>query len=216
MSKLRGIELFQNLAPEELQSIEDLAVSCCYPKNKLMIKENETANAMYFIDNGKVRVFVTDETGKQLTLDTLGTGEYFGELSLLDEASRSASVITLERSEMSMINKNDFTTILTRQPKIASVLLKNLAAQVRLLTDKIKIIALQDVYGRIRLTLTNLAEEEAETLVIPEKITQQDLANRIGSSREMVARVMKDLQTGGYIAIEKKQIRILKALPKNY
>ena len=218
MSKLRNIQLFEQLSDEDLSTIEKLAVTRSYPKNTVLINEGDQANAMYLIDSGKVRVFVSDDQGKELILSTMGDGEYFGELSLLDDENRSASVITTEKSTFSIIYKDDFIDAILKSPAIALALLKNLTNRVRQLTENIKSLALEDVYGRIRKTLLSLAEDEAdgETQLVSEKLTQQDIANRIGSSREMVARILKDLQIGGYIEIEKKQIRILKKLPESY
>lgn len=218
MSKLRNIPLFEQLSEEDLSTLESLAVTRSYPKNTVLINEGDQANAMYFIDSGKVRVFVSDDQGKELILNTMGEGEYFGELSLLDDENRSASVITTEKSSFSIIYKDDFTDAILKNPSLALSLLKNLTGRVRQLTENIKTLALEDVYGRIRKTLLSLAEDEGDGEIqrVTEKLTQQDIANRIGSSREMVARILKDLQIGGYIEIERKQIRILKKLPDSY
>lgn len=216
MSKLRNIQLFEQLSDEELATLESLAVTRSYPKNTVLINEGDQANAMYFIDSGKVRVFVSDDQGKELILNTMGEGEYFGELSLLDDETRSASVITTEKATFSIIYKDDFSDALMKNPALALSLLKNLTGRVRQLTANIKTLALEDVYGRIRKTLLSLAQDEGDIQVVTEKLTQQDIANRIGSSREMVARILKDLQIGGYIEIEKKQIRIMKKLPESY
>lgn len=218
MSKLRNIQLFEQLSDDDLSTLESLAITRSYPKNSVLINEGDQANAMYFIDSGRVRVYVSDDQGKELILNTMGEGEYFGELSLLDDENRSASVITVEKSSFSIIYKDDFTDAILKNPSLALSLLKNLTGRVRQLTDNIKTLALEDVYGRIRKTLLSLAEDEddGETQRVTEKLTQQDIANRIGSSREMVARILKDLQIGGYIEIEKKQIRILKKLPESY
>lgn len=218
MSKLQNIPLFEQLSEEDLSTLESLAVTRSYAKNSVLINEGDQANAMYFIDSGKVRVFVSDDQGKELILNTMGEGEYFGELSLLDDENRSASVITTEKSSFSIIYKDDFTDAILKNPSLALSLLKNLTGRVRQLTENIKTLALEDVYGRIRKTLLSLAEDEGDGEVqrVTEKLTQQDIANRIGSSREMVARILKDLQIGGYIEIEKKQIRILKKLPESY
>ncbi|MCG8316782.1 MAG: Crp/Fnr family transcriptional regulator [Pseudomonadales bacterium] len=216
MSKLQNIELFEGLSEEDLATLEKLTVTRSYPKNTVLINEGDQANAMYFIDNGKVRVYVSDDQGKEFILNTMGEGEYFGELSLLDDEKRSASVITTEKSAFSIIYKDDITDAIVNNPTLALSLLKNLTGRVRQLTDNIKTLALQDVYGRIRKTLMGLAVDEGDIQIVTEKLTQQDIANRIGSSREMVARILKDLQIGGYIESEKKQIRILKKLPESY
>lgn len=217
MSDLKSISIFEGLSDAELGTIENLAVTRSYPKNSVIINEGDQANAMYLVKSGKVRVFVSDSQGKEFILNTMGPGEYFGELSLLDDERRSASVMTIEPATFSILYKDDFTKALLNNPPLALVLIKNLTSRVRQLTENVKTLALQDVYGRIRKTLLTLSEEESDgTQVINEKLTQQDIANRIGSSREMVARILKDLVAGGYIENERKYIRILKKLPESY
>jgi CRP/FNR family cyclic AMP-dependent transcriptional regulator len=217
MSDLKSISIFEGLSDAELSTIENLAVTRSYPKNSVIINEGDQANAMYLVKSGKVRVFVSDSQGREFILNTMGEGEHFGELSLLDDERRSASVMTIEPATFSILYKDDFTKAILNNPPLAIVLLKNLAARVRQLTENVKTLALQDVYGRIRKTLMTLASEETDgSLVINEKLTQQDIANRIGSSREMVARILKDLVAGGYIENERKYIRILKKLPESY
>lgn len=216
MPALSKISLFEGIPEAELTAIEALGVQRTYPKSTVIINEGDQANAMYIVLTGKVRVYVSDEGGKEFILNTMGDGEHFGELSLLDEEVRSASVVTLEKSTFSIIHKEDFAKLLVDHPRIALVLLKNLSNRIRQLTDNVKTLALQDVYGRIRKTLLSMAEEVNGQLVIEERLTQQDIANRIGSSREMVARILKDLALGGYIEIDKKHFRILKKLPDSY
>lgn len=216
MSELSTISIFEGLSESELETIESLTVSRSYPKNSVIINEGDQANAMYMVKTGKVRVYVSDNQGKEFILNTMGIGEYFGELSLLDDEKRSASVMTTESATFSIIYKEDFTKAILNNPQLALALLKNLTGRIRQLTDNVKTLALQDVYGRIRKTLMGMATEVDGEFVIEEKLTQQDIANRIGSSREMVARILKDLATGGYIESERKQFRILKKLPESY
>jgi CRP/FNR family cyclic AMP-dependent transcriptional regulator len=216
MPALSTVSLFEGLPEAELAAIASLGVQRTYPKSTVIINEGDQANAMYIVLSGRVRVYVSDEHGKEFILNSMGEGEHFGELSLLDEEVRSASVVTLERSTFSIIHKDDFSRLLVDHPKIALVLLKNLSNRIRQLTDNVKTLALEDVYGRIRKTLLSMATEVNGQLVIEERLTQQDIANRIGSSREMVARILKDLALGGYIEIDKKHFRILKKLPDSY
>ncbi|HAG95150.1 MAG TPA: Crp/Fnr family transcriptional regulator, partial [Gammaproteobacteria bacterium] len=204
------------LPEAELSALQELCITRTYPKNTVIINEGDQANAMFICTSGKVKVYVSDENGKEFVLNSMGPGEYFGELSLLDDETRSASVITTDKSTFSILYKDDFSKVVLNHPDIALVLLRNLASRIRKLTENVKTLALQDVYGRIRKTLLDLSTEKDGDTVIEEKLTQQDIANRIGSSREMVARILKDLATGGYIEIERKQFRILKKLPESY
>ena len=216
MTDLSHISIFEGLPEAELSALQELCITRTYPKNTVIINEGDQANAMFICTSGKVKVYVSDENGKEFVLNSMGPGEYFGELSLLDDETRSASVITTDKSTFSILYKDDFSKVVLNHPDIALVLLRNLASRIRKLTENVKTLALQDVYGRIRKTLLDLSTEKDGDTVIEEKLTQQDLANRIGSSREMVARILKDLATGGYIEIERKQFRILKKLPESY
>ena len=216
MTDLSHISIFEGLPEAELSALQELCITRTYPKNTVIINEGDQANAMFICTSGKVKVYVSDENGKEFVLNSMGPGVYFGELSLLDDETRSASVITTDKSTFSILYKDDFSKVVLNHPDIALVLLRNLASRIRKLTENVKTLALQDVYGRIRKTLLDLSTEKDGDTVIEEKLTQQDIANRIGSSREMVARILKDLATGGYIEIERKQFRILKKLPESY
>ncbi|CBL44955.1 Transcriptional regulatory protein, Crp family [gamma proteobacterium HdN1] len=216
MAELGKISIFAGLSDSDRQVIESRCITRTYPRNTLIINEGDQANAMYMMVSGKVRVYVSDGAGKEFILNSMGPGEYFGELSLLDDETRSASVITTEKSTFSILYKDDFSKLILQHPEIALALLRSFSATIRQLTGNIKTIALQDVYGRIRKTLLSLALEKDGVFVIEERLTQQDIANRIGSSREMVARILKELAVGGYIEIDKKHIRMLKKLPESF
>ena len=150
-------------------------------------------------------------------MNTLGPGDYFGELALLDDSTRSASVRTVEKCEFRVVMKEDFNGVLDEHPNIARQLISNLAGRVRKLTADVKSLALQDVYGRVANVLMDLSEERGDgTLFIPEKLTQQDIADRVGASREMVARILKDLTIGEYIRFEGRHIIINTRLPAKY
>ena len=150
-------------------------------------------------------------------MNTLTAEDYFGELALLDDDKRSASVRTMEKSSFCIIYKEDFSQVLEQQPNIAKTLIRNLTRRVRKLTKDVKALALQDVYGRVTNVLTTLADEREDgTAIIPEKLTQQDIADRVGASREMVARILKDLTIGEYISFEGRNIILNGKLPDNY
>lgn len=218
MSLLMNVSLFDGLDDNELKAIEGLCQRRNYPKNSILINEGDESNSLYIIESGRVKVFVSDTSGKEFVLNTMGPGAegYFGELALLDDERRSASVITVEKSILAIIYKADFERILEEHPSISLKLLKNLTRKVRSLTDSIKSLALKDVYGRIKKLFDDLAVDEDGELTVSEKLTQQEIANRVGSSREMVARILKDLIMGGYINNESKKIKITKDLPESY
>jgi len=214
---LQQVELFQGLSTEELSALASSSSSRSFPKNTVVIHENDPADSLFIIESGKVKVYCSDKNGKEFIMNTQGAGDYFGELALLDDSARSASVRTAEKSSFCIIFKDDFNKVRDDHPNIARKLIRNLASRVRKLTADVKSLALQDVYGRVANVLMDLAEERGDgTLCIPEKLTQQDIADRVGASREMVARILKDLTIGDYIRFEGRHIIINSRLPAKY
>ena len=213
---LQNIPLFSVLGSEELDAIERLAVTRNYPKNSVIINEGDHTDSLYVILSGKVKIFLTDNQQKEVIVAIQRAGDYFGELALLDEAPRSASVMTMEPCTLLMVSRTAFERYLATDPKIAISLMRGLAERLRATTENVKSLALMDVYGRIARTLLQLAKEADGYQVIDEKLTHQDLANMVGASREMVSRIMKDLAKGGYIKTEGKRIVIKEKLPPGW
>jgi CRP/FNR family cyclic AMP-dependent transcriptional regulator len=212
-SMLENIDLFTGLDPDELSKLSSKAVIHSYPKNTIIINEGDITNSLHVIVSGKVKVFLSNEDGKEIILNTEGPGEYFGEMALLDSGPRSASVITTEPSKLAIISKPDFEAFLHENPQTMLKILQQSVSRLRALTDTVSSLALLDVYGRVAHLLLQSTEEVDGDSVVQEKMTQQDIANHIGSSREMVSRILKDLKTGGYIEYRGKQIIIRQALP---
>ncbi len=214
---LESIDLFEGLSPAELEALRSSSVMRDCGKNAVIIHEGDVADSLYIIDSGRVKVYCSDKNGKDFVLDILDEGDYFGELALLDDDRRSASVRAMEPSRFQVIYKQDFSKVLDAHPNISRTLIRNLTRRIRKLTNDVKSLALQDVYGRVTKVLTALAKPigggEAR---VEEKLTQQDIADRVGASREMVARILKDLTVGEYIAIEGRQIVLRKKLPESY
>jgi CRP/FNR family cyclic AMP-dependent transcriptional regulator len=214
---LDKVEIFDGLTQPELEALSASSVVRSYPKNTVIINENDHADSLYIIESGRVKVYCSDKNGKEFIMNTLTTEDYFGELALLDDDKRSASVRTMEKSGFCIIYKEDFNKVLEQQPNIAKTLIRNLTRRVRKLTKDVKALALQDVYGRVTNVLSTLSEpREDGTSIIPEKLTQQDIADRVGASREMVARILKDLTIGEYISFEGRNIILNSKLPDNY
>ncbi len=217
MSALSDISLFSGLAEQTIQAIDSMMITRSFPKNSVLISEGDRSNTLYFILSGRVKVYVSDDEGREFILNTLQIGDYFGELGILDDDNRTASVMAQEPVSFKILQKKDFDLLRKEFPEIDQALIKNLVYRVRQLTDNVKTLALHDVYGRIRKLFQHLMDKDKQSSkVIAEKLTQQEIANRVGSSREMVARILKDLEEGGYIRMEKKQLELLKALPEHY
>lgn len=217
LNVLAQVEIFTGLTDDELEALAASSVSRQYPKNTVIINDGDNADSLYLIDSGRVKVYCSDKNGKEFIMNTLEAGDYFGELALLDDDRRSASVRTMEKCCFRIIYKEDFQRVISGHPNIARILMRNLTRRVRTLTDKVKSLALQDVYGRVTKVLTGMARQrEDESFFIEERLTQQDIADRVGASREMVARILKDLTIGEYIGFEGRNIVINGKLPASY
>jgi CRP/FNR family transcriptional regulator, cyclic AMP receptor protein len=202
----------ETISPAELQALSAHAVKRSFPKRTVIVNEGDPADALYIIVSGRVKVFAADAEGREIVLLTQGPGEYFGEL-MLDEGVRAASVMTLEASTFLVVPKADLQEFLLQNPAFAVRLIKKLIHRVRSVTASVKSLALMDVYGRVAGLLLELAEERDGSWVINERLTQQDIASRVGASREMVSRILKDLGDGGYIAVQRDRILIRRKLP---
>lgn len=212
---LRALPLFDELNDDELRTVQSHAVGRTYRKNTVIIEKGDETNSLYVLVTGKVKVFVDDEDGKELVLNTLGPGAYFGELALLGDIHRTASVMTQENSKFLVISQVDFLDCVRTSPEIALELIRHLIGKISQLTDRLGTLALRDVYGRVAATLQEQAEDEDGKLITG-RLTQQDLAQMVGASREMVSRILKELKTGGYIDIQSKRIIICKKLPARW
>ena len=213
---LKGVGGFESLTDEQIGLLTERAATSSYPKGAIIVNEGDGGNSLFVIRSGSVKTFLSDENGKEVVLSTQGPGEYFGDLALFDDEPRSASVMTLEPCKVVMVSKGQLREAVVDDPEIALSLLKGLAGRVRVLTENVRTLALLDVFGRLIKTLYSLAEEKDGVLVIEQRLTQQDLASRIGASREMVSRIMHDLTEGGYIGVKAKRITILKKIPSNW
>jgi CRP/FNR family cyclic AMP-dependent transcriptional regulator len=209
---LKKIPLFEGLSEDELRALAERTAQRSFPKNAIVINEGDLSDSLYLIVAGKVKVYLGDESGKELILDIKGPGQYFGEM-VLDEKARSATVMTLEPSQFATLSRSEFTAVLLKHPKIALQLVRNLIRVARGLNENVRSLALLDVYGRVARVLIELAVEQDGKLVIPEKMTQKDIANRVGASREMINRVLRDLSAGGYVTIDAGRITINKTPP---
>lgn len=215
IDQLSGIPLFAGIAESDLRDLASHAITRSFPKNTIILSEGDQAGSLYIILSGRVRVFVSDDDGKEAILSIEGPGEYFGEM-MLDDGPRSASVIALEPCKLFVLEGKAFKAFLLKKPEIALHLIQNLIKRTRVLTKSVKSLALLDVYGRVARLLLDLAIEQEGRLVITGRLTQQEIASRVGASREMISRILKDLSTGGYISVEGKNIFVNKQPPKHW
>jgi CRP/FNR family transcriptional regulator, cyclic AMP receptor protein len=205
--------LFAGLDDAERSALEACLHVRTYPERVTIINEGDLSQSLYLILEGRVKVFVSDEDGREVVLCTQGSGEYFGEVALVDDAPRSASVITLAHTRLAILAREDLLRCMRDHPGIALAMIQGLAGRVRRLTEQVRSLALHDVYGRLTELLTVLAEDRDGQLVIEPRLTHQELANRIGVSREMVTRILGDLVRGGYLQIEGQRMILAARLP---
>jgi CRP/FNR family transcriptional regulator, cyclic AMP receptor protein len=203
------------LAPDTLRAIAASGVVRSYPKNTILINEGEIGDSLFIVVSGRVKVYSSNQAGREVVIAFHGPGEYIGEMSL-DGSPRSASVITLEPTTCALVNRASFREFILAHPDFALHLIERLIQRVRLTTENVKSLALSDVYGRLVKLLLALAVEHDGKLVVPEKLTQQDIAERVGASRDMISRLMKDLVAGGYLAIQDRTITIVKKPPPGW
>ncbi len=213
---LDKIELFEGLPEDQLESLAQHMRQRVYPAGAIVVNEGDEAHGMFIVDTGALKVFVTEENGKEVTLSLLGPEDYFGELALLDEAPRSASVITVEKTTLLQISRADFNEVIAANPACMQIIMRNLVGRIRELTDNVRALALIDVFGRISRVFDSMAEPEGEMRIIRRRMTQQDLANLVGASREMVNRILRELVAGDYIEIHHQYMLLKRKLPARW
>jgi CRP/FNR family transcriptional regulator, cyclic AMP receptor protein len=214
---LKSNQLFKDLGDAELSIIASFATQKAVSKNTLVISEGDDSTAMYVIKEGKVKVTLTNEDGKELILTTLRQGDNFGELSLLDDHHRSANIYTLENCVFAVIHKEDFYQLLKQNSLVSIGVIKYLCQRVRYITEVAQSLALLDVYGRLVKLLHDLSvPSDNGKLIVSTPLTHQDIASRVGCGREMITNILKGLKKGHYLTIENKIITINKKLPQAY
>jgi CRP/FNR family cyclic AMP-dependent transcriptional regulator len=183
-----------------------------YPVGSIIIHEGDPGESISIILSGRVKTYSINAAGREVVYNTHGPGEYLGEISL-DGGKRSASVMTLEPTSVSVVQGTELREFLRMHPEFAEHLVLKLIRLLRRSTLRVRSLSLMDVYGRVAELLTNEATEDGEVRSVQEKYTHQDIADRVGSSREMVSKILKELSVGGYITIERKRIVIHRKLP---
>jgi CRP/FNR family transcriptional regulator, cyclic AMP receptor protein len=187
-----------------------------YRKNTIILNEGEVGDSLFVLLQGQVKVYATDENGREITYGTIQAGDYFGEMSL-DGGPRSASVMTLDACLCSLVSRAAVQQHLSEEPTFAMRLVTQVIRRARSATETARQMALLDVYGRMIHTLES--EQGPATTHSPVELTQithQQIASRVGASREMVSRLLKDLEKGGYVELGIKRITLKKKLPARW
>ena len=203
---LQNIPLFEGLSALQLEQISRMAVRRKVVRNTTIVRAGASTDSLFVIVSGSAKVLNRDTEGHEVILSLLGAGECFGEMGLIDGSPRSADVVANENCELLVIAKTDFNKALAENVDLCLNIMKSLVLRLREANQKIESLALMDVYGRVAKLLLDLSELEDGVRVIRRKVTRQDMAKMVGASREMVSRVMRDLEGSGYIRVEEGRI----------
>src|SRR5690242_14720536 len=204
---MRRVPLFSQLNDDELGRISEPARERSYPKNSVILFEDDPGDALYIVSSGQVKVVLIGEDGREVILSVMGDGDFFGEMSLIDDEPRSAHVIAMKDSQLLVLRRDDFQSRLEENPRIALKLLRVLVQRLRRADEKIGGLVLLDVNGRVAQLLLDLAEESGGPR-ITRRLTHHTIAQMIGSSRETVSRAMRELVERGTIEVSRREITI--------
>ena len=198
---LRNVPLFSVLPESQLTLLTSVMGRKSFPRSTTIINAGDMTDSLYVIISGRLKVMMSDDEGREVILAILNPNDFFGEMGLLDDEPRSASVVALESCELLYLAKRDFKKCLEDNFEMALALMRGLVKRLREADKKIGSLALMDVYGRVARLLLEMAEDIDGQKIVTKKVAKQDIAKMIGASREMVSRVMKDLQLSGYIEV---------------
>ena len=214
---LKHVDLFNHLTDTQLAELAAQSREIAFRKNAVLMTEGDSGETMYVIKTGIVKVYVSDDEGRELVLSQQGAGAVIGDISLLDDAPRSASVSTLEACTALMIGKQAFLDCLRASPEMAINIIRSLTQRLRDATEGSRSLALDNVYRRLADKLQELGEGDApDSLILNKKFSYQELGNMIGASREMVGKVMAELIKGEYIELVDGKIMLKRKLPRNW
>jgi CRP/FNR family cyclic AMP-dependent transcriptional regulator len=203
---LLKISMFAGLSEEQLEQLARMALQRKVARHTTIVRAGDVTDSLFVIVSGSAKVLNRDSEGREVILTLLGAGECFGEMALIDGSPRSADVIANEACELLVIGKRDFTKALAENVDLCLNIMKSLVLRLREANRKIESLALMDVYGRVAKLLLDFSVEENGLRVIRRKVSKQDMAKMVGASREMVSRVMKDLEGSGAIRVEEGRI----------
>ncbi|HEX6815287.1 MAG TPA: Crp/Fnr family transcriptional regulator [Gemmatimonadaceae bacterium] len=204
---LASVPLLSGLDPAELARFADMTRERSYPKGSVILFEDDPGDSLFLVKNGRVKVVLIGEDGREVILGILTVGDHFGELSLIDGNPRSAHVIAMDDAQLIVLRREDFRRRVEESPRVAWALLVEISRRLRRADEQIGSLVLLDVDGRIaRLLLDAAAESGGQT--IEKRLTHQTIAQMIGASRETVSRAMREFQDNGLISVQRRQISI--------
>lgn len=200
---IRRIPLFSLLTPSQAALVAGAVVKRRFKRGEVIVEKGKTSHALIILLTGKARVVNSDARGREVILATMNPGDYVGEMSLIDDEPHSATVLAEVQTDVLVLSRPEFERCLPERDSMAYAILRGLVQRLRYADRKIESLALLDVYGRVAMALLESAAEnppcEQGHGVIAGRVSRQNIAKRVGASREMVSRVMKDLEDRGFI-----------------
>ena len=209
---LRNVPLFSLLPGAQLVLLTSVLLRKAYPKNSAVVVAGDPADALYIVISGRLKVMMSDKEGREVILAILNQGDFFGEMGLIDQAPRSATVVAIESCELLTITRADFTKCLQKSFDLTMNVIRGLVKRLREADQKIGSLALMDVCGRVARLLMEMAETVDGQKVVTKKLPKKQIAKMIGATREMVTRVMKEMETSGHIEVRAHQILLRDSL----
>src|SRR5690348_9502546 len=213
---LKAVPLFVSFPEDQLRALTTLVSRRSAPRGTTIMAGGDATDSLYIVLSGRLKVMMSDSDGKEVILTILGPGEFFGEMGLIDDEPRSASVVSIEPCELLSITKRDFKRCLAENFEMAMAVMRGLVKRLREADRKIGSLALLDVYGRVARLLPDMAENVNGEKMVTRRLSKQDIAKMVGASREMVTKVMKDLQTSGYIEVQGATILLHDTKPQQH
>ena len=207
---IRRVPLFSMLTNDQAQSIADSVVKRRFRRGEIIVEHGKKSNALFILLTGRARVLTADSRGREVILAVLQPGDYVGEMSLIDNEPHSATVRSEVQTDMLILGRAEFARCLPENSSLSYAIMRGLVQRLRSADRQIESLALLDVYGRVARTLLDMAEQDGDQRVIRNKVSRQDLAKIVGASREMVSRVMKDLEERGVIETQENGSVVLK------
>lgn len=210
VSLLRSISLFSGLSDSELELLADRLGKHTFGRSVIIFHKDSPGETTYIIESGKVRIFVLSESGQEISVRVYGTGEVFGELSMLDGLPRSAGAAAMEETHVFALHREDFLELLKAYPHMASGIVATLSSRVRYTTEYAESLAFLDVDGRVAKRLLELTEQHGvqtpDGMEIALQLTQSDLASLVGATRERVNKVLGAFRAQGLIELDGHRI----------
>jgi CRP/FNR family cyclic AMP-dependent transcriptional regulator len=208
---IRRVPLFSMLTETQANSVSQAVVKRRFKRGEAIVEQGKKSNALFIILTGRARVVSADGRGREVILANMTPGDYIGEMSLIDNEPHSATVRAEVQTDVLMLGRLEFARCLPENTSMAYAVMKGLVQRLRHADRKIESLALMDVYGRVARALIESSVPNKDGFgLIKDRISRQDLAKMVGASREMVSRVMKDLEERGFIEAQEDGSTLIK------